>query len=306
LTFAHQKLLQLSCSTIFSQVNRISLTTVKNIQFLILISAILFSCAPRIKSTIKSPQPPLTNELAVVLKPGSELPVDAIEIGTISSGDNGFSTHCSYDEIIGTLKERARKSGANILKITEHKLPNGHTTCDRIKAKLYRVTDPKQYEKEIEWSATRKLTWDDFKGATTLTDLTSRTAASTYGKISFRTNYINLFIKGKAFVRATFLCDSSWVKPFVKGNKDVLLHEQTHFDITELYTRRLRKQFAEFKISVFNMQKANNMFTNNYLDYYHRQHQFDYESEHGLDTAKEKVWEETIKKELNELEAFAK
>jgi hypothetical protein len=280
-------------------------TTMKATIFSVFISAILFSCAPKITSTINNPQPLEASDLVVVLKPEDMTPNNAIEIGTIKSGDNGFSTNCNYDEVIGTLKEKARKSGANILKITEHKLPNGHTTCDRIKAKLYRTTNAKQYEKEIEWTADRKLDWSDFKGEVPLNEINTRTLATTYAQIAFRTNYVSLFTKGKTFVKASFRCDSSWMKTVAPNNKNILLHEQAHFDLTELYARKLRQEFSKMKISVFNMPKVNKMFTENYMDYYHREHLFDYETEHGLDTLKEKLWEETIKNELNQLAAFA-
>ncbi|MDA0197654.1 MAG: hypothetical protein OT643_02615 [Bacteroidetes bacterium] len=94
------------------------------------------------------------------------------------------------------------------------------------------------------WDLNDPLVWDDFKGEPTND---KRIAALTYSAIIYSyfcdsTKYLNCTVK------ATFKPDLSWVRNEAK-TKDVLAHEQLHFDITEYFARKLRlhllnKQFA--------------------------------------------------------------
>lgn len=273
----------------------------------IFFSTCLLSCAPKLTAKIYNPQPPLINEDVVVLKQEVLFQNTGIEVGSLNSGDNGFSVNCSYDEVMKILKEQARKNGANILKITEHKLPSGHkSSCDRIKATIYKVNNPRKYEKEIEWSAKRKLTWNDFKGLSSTAANTGDYAAQTYCSIGFRTNFVTIFTKIKYFVTNSFICDSSSVKPEGLNSKVLLRHEQTHFDLAEVYARQLRKEVAEKKLTFSNFtEETNKIYYNVYHDYHRRQKRFDDETDHGRNSVNEKKWEETTFKELSELNAFS-
>lgn len=103
------------------------------ILILVFFTRCFFSCSPKLTTKVFNSQPALVEEDIVVLKQENVFKNPGIEVGSLSSGDNGFSINCSYDEVLKILKEQARKNGANILKITEHKLPNGRkSTCDRI------------------------------------------------------------------------------------------------------------------------------------------------------------------------------
>lgn len=266
-----------------------------------------FSCSPKLTTIVYNPQPPLVEEDIVVLKKEDLFQNTGIEVGSVSAGDNGFSTNCSYNEVIKILKEKARQNGANILKITEHKLPDGRkSTCDRIKAKIYRVNNAKQYEKEIEWSPARKFNWSDFKGMSSTSRNIGESTAATYCEIGFRTNYVTIFTKMKSFVTTSFFCDSSWVKPEGLNSENLLLHEQTHFDLAELYARQLHKELSEKKYTFLNsIKEANEIYYQVYHNYYRRQRRFDDETDHGRNSAKEKKWEETVRKELSNLNTFS-
>jgi hypothetical protein len=96
----------------------------------------------------------------------------------------------------------------------------------------------------VIWSATRKLTWDDFTGAVVNADL-GEAAHLEYGlfygvrctgrTLQFRV--INAMIPG-----------DSWVLPSVisspADNARTLQHEQTHFDLAEIHARKMEKYFA--------------------------------------------------------------
>ncbi|TPG38197.1 DUF922 domain-containing protein [Flavobacterium pectinovorum] len=95
---------------------------------------------------------------------------------------------------------------------------------------------------EILWDKNRKLTWEDFKGMPDGSD--SLIVAGTTSTIKFEysttknmiTNYklVSIFIKSK-----------SWS---ITNSIQLLAHEQLHFDITELYARKIRKSFDSLRI----------------------------------------------------------
>ncbi len=208
----------------------------------VIFTTLISSCSPKIGSSISNKQPALANnEFVLVLQKEDSFNNDGIEIGSIKSGDNGFSSGCTYYEVIDKLKQIARDNGANLIKITEHKTPDQWSTCERLKAKIYKVPNFKTHEKEIEWTANRKLTWEDFKG-NPKTFTNSNTAAETYCGFGFQTNRVTMFKNAKIFTLNSFNTNLSWIRPDQKNSADLLEHEQGHFDLCEVYTRQLRKK----------------------------------------------------------------
>lgn len=273
--------------------------------YFLLLTLVIYSCSPKIGSTILSKQPTLSDtSFVLVLQQQDGFDNDGIEVGTIKSADNGLSTNCTYNEIIGKLKQFARQNGANVIKITEHKSPDRWSSCERLTAKIYRVPDFKKHEKEIEWTANRKLTWEDFKGVPKSIS-NSNVAAQTYCGFGFQTNYVTVLTKAKIFVATTFTCNLSWVRPDQKDRADILEHEQGHFDLCEVYARHLRKQLQEKKLTVFNLNTdANIIFKNVYALYLDRQELYEKETNYGLDKEQQTEWRRKINNELSELSSF--
>ena len=272
-----------------------------------ILTTFIFSCSPKMGSSISNKQPALTNnEYVLVLQKEDIFNNDGIEIGNIKSGDNGFSSNCSYYEVIDKLKQFARENGANLIKITEHKSADQWSTCERLKAKIYKVPNFRVHEKEIEWTATRKLTWEDFKGVPkTASNL--NTAAETYCGFGFQTNRVTMFNKAKIFTLNSFTTNLSWVRPDQKYRTDLLEHEQGHFDLCEIYTRQLRKKLEEKKLTAFNLNTdANVIFKQIYASYLERQEQYEKETQYGIDRKKQMEWTIIISEELNELSIYTK
>lgn len=265
----------------------------------------LNSCSPKISSTIISKQNPISdNDYILILNQDDDFENDGIKVGTIKSTDKGFSTHCSFDEIIEEFKKTCRENGANIIKINEHKLPDIKSTCDRIEATLYKVPNYKVHEKHINWSKDRKLTWFDFKGKAA-SDLTPFGAESSC-ILALKTNTITLIGKPKTKVLNSFHCDDSWVKTKNLDNNTLLEHEQLHFDLSEIYARKLRKVISERKLNAFNFIKETNKLFYEYFDLSKdRQALYDKETNHGLDSLEQLKWKKTIESELTELDEFA-
>lgn len=104
-----------------------------------------------------------------------------------------------------------------------------------------------QSQEEVLWTPDFRFTWTDFKGSV---PENSSAAATTASGISydFSTYYENDELKIDYKVYTYFYPSRSWYKPQICDDV-TLLHEQLHFDITELYARKLRTQLAEVTFS---------------------------------------------------------
>lgn len=274
--------------------------------FLLLFSALLFSCSPKIGTTIISKQNALSeNDYVLVIDESDFFINDGINIGTIKSIDKGFSANCTYDEIIENFKKICKQNGANILNVIEHKLPDQWSSCHRVEAIIYRVPDYKVHEKQIEWSKDRKLTWNDFKGKP-INRLDFIAGAESNCGFGFQSNVVRLIGKVKMKVVNTFDCNLSWVLPENKKSIELLEHEQLHFDLSQIYARQLRKKLDDSKLNLFNfMKESNKIFDDIFILFKERQTLYDSETNHGINNAVQKNWKKNIEKELNELETYS-
>ena len=101
---------------------------------------------------------------------------------------------------------------------------------------------PSEREK-IEWNEDYKLSWSDFKGKP---NLKSGYVASTNSGISFSYSYgfkYNELVLDYE-VKCNFYPELSWYIPSIV-TENTLRHEQTHFDISEIHARLLRKRISE-------------------------------------------------------------
>ncbi|MCT4630655.1 hypothetical protein [Winogradskyella sp.] len=263
---------------------------------------LLTACAPKLKSTIQLALPALSNNaLVVVLDISDDQAITEDLVGSIVAKDGGLSVNCTYYENILNLKDLARKAGANVVKITEHKTPDKWSTCHRLKANIYYIKTPKTYETQIEWSADRKLTWDDFKGKPDTLKYPN-TLALTNSGFGYESG-INMFKEGKIFVRSVFNNYDSWVVP--EGRNDyVLRHEQIHFDITEIYSRKLRKELADASITSDNVAKAKPIFERVFSEMERRQTRYDQETQRGDKKETQEHWEAVVELELAKYDLY--
>ncbi len=151
---------------------------------------------------------------------------------------------------------------------------------------------------KILWEENKLLTWGDFKGKTE--DISGKdVAAMSFCGIQYN-NCINKGTKEYTYQANSFFVPVlSWVK--VKS-ETILQHEQLHFDIAELYTRKLRKAFSEVRISPQNSQSQ--IYNPIFKEYQKVQNQYDTETHHGILQETNLQWKEKIHAELKELEAY--
>ncbi len=115
------------------------------LQFLVAGVIFLSSCNPKVSTNLYKQYATLgfSDEVHVI---GLEqyLPDSAELLGVVYVGDTGFTTKCTYDIVLETAKIEARKIGGNAIKIVSHKKPGSMaSSCHRIKAQIYKISNPK-------------------------------------------------------------------------------------------------------------------------------------------------------------------
>lgn len=263
-------------------------------------------CAPRVTSVIIQKLPVLSEKASIVLlNPEDSFGDTQSKIGILKVTRTGMGYSCSYNFIRNLLQDEANKNGANIVKIIGGKKPGDRGTCKGLKADLYRVDDLRKYENQIEWSENRRLQWEDFKGSPPVDN--AGKAAITYAGFGYYSTRVHIFSKPVIHVTNIFDCHKSWVRINQKRRPELLEHEQLHFDIAEVYARRLRKAFSSARINYFNLHKKTAyVFQQVYKDYMVRQEQFEEETEYSLNIKKQEEWVKQVSEELKALQVFSK
>jgi hypothetical protein len=151
---------------------------------------------------------------------------------------------------------------------------------------------------QLLWSADRKLTWNDFQGQVPKNE---RLAAMTSSDISVQFSCNDGVFKPN--VTATFLPSGSWKQSDAPSER-LLAHEQLHFDITELHSRKLKAVLHSTPNPCNLSQDQLNAIVNRvFADWQKMEDQYDKDSNHGLDETRQLFWSEFVKKALSEFPA---
>jgi len=148
----------------------------------------------------------------------------------------------------------------------------------------------------IRWCAGQQLEWRDFKGKP---DTRTNHQARTNYEVGFDINIENG--KVEFVVTCNFARHKSWVKKPAVGNDYLLRHEQLHFDLAEVYARKMRKQFAEANITIRNLQeKSNKIYQANWKALVEMQKEYDHDTDHSINETEQAKWDKKITQMLQE------
>jgi len=166
-------------------------------------------------------------------------------------------------------------------------------------SELYQTYDKVNY---VYWSDSRKLTWEDFQGKPIGSNENYVTEIHLYNPATIEK--ANIFSTAKLTSICVFDKKHSWVNKKV-ASADLLLYNQVIFNIYELYTRKLRKEFynTEFGLDDY-IQQFHLMTEKNNSDLKDRLEDYRSDADLGKNVAGIKLWEMTIDKELEELKAY--
>lgn len=150
----------------------------------------------------------------------------------------------------------------------------------------------------VVWKSDSSLSRDDFKGKPRGKNIGG---ATTSGLILYTREVEGnvVFVVEAVFVKS---------KSFLQGESEyVLNHERRHFDLAELFARKLRKKIASFDfLKVRNVQdKINKAYNQVVEELLREQEKYDRETENGINMARQNLWNEKIAVELAALIEFA-
>ena len=150
----------------------------------------------------------------------------------------------------------------------------------------------------IEWQEDRRLKWSDFKG--TPKRLSPNAALTDSGmSIELRCDDNT----SEVIIKCYFDRTKSWTKN--SESAYLLAHEQLHFDITELFVRKLRKQLAGLGNDCRKLNDhVEKYYNENYKDYVAYQTAYDKETNHSINTEMQAHWDAKVAEELAELREF--
>ncbi len=155
---------------------------------------------------------------------------------------------------------------------------------------------PSIEEEKIEWTKDYQLQWSDFK-ATTASG--NGFVASTSSGIAYSYSYreVNGEKSIKVVVTCNFYPQKSWYSK--KDASDYILkHEQTHFDISELYKRIFKKRIDKTQFSDDMKKELEALFYQTEDERVAMQRKFDSESDHSKNKEKELEWEAYVAQQL--------
>lgn len=158
-------------------------------------------------------------------------------------------------------------------------------------------------QKKITWSET-PLTWQDFEGDP---DSKSDYSANVNSGISYTWTFSTETGEPVLVyeVSSSFYPELSWKKQTINDPDYLLKHEQTHFDISELHARKLRKALENYQVGRNVRQDLKKIYQKIERERVKMQQQFDFETSHSENRDAELKWREFVSKELQNLQEYA-
>ena len=155
-------------------------------------------------------------------------------------------------------------------------------------------------EDVIVWQKNHRLTWNDYKGK----PQHNRFAAASTVYSMHRHIYKDANGNIMASIKAHFYPQDSWKGSYL--DDALLAHEQKHFDIVELYARKLRKQLMEIKVRNEEdaQQKMDSLhkIIDDEMDAY--QDKYDKESDYSMAHDEQAAWIKQIDAAIDSLSAY--
>ncbi len=150
---------------------------------------------------------------------------------------------------------------------------------------------------EFQWAEHQKLSWEDFQGPVRASD--EESAAATHCGMGFRINGMTQTGKPDVTVYNTFYTKKSWVRNDAKITS-ILEHEQGHFDLCEIFTRKLRTRVSDISLNTPDMKESlMAIFSEVNNEYEICQQAYEDETIHGTNIHEQKRWMEKISKQLS-------
>ena len=156
---------------------------------------------------------------------------------------------------------------------------------------------PNEDEIMVSWSGNRRLTWDDFQ-CVPVRNTEAVALTSTSLGISYR-------VKDNQFVydiTCSFSKEHSWG---LLKTPYILAHEQGHFDITEIYARKLHHELQMYRFNTKTFKRdINTIYQRIVKEKEAFQEQYDRETDHSRKKARQEEWLVRIEALLDDTAPF--
>lgn len=151
----------------------------------------------------------------------------------------------------------------------------------------------------INWRANYKLKWQDFQGKPDTNSIYSAVSNPVI-KYKLRADEDGFNVE----VFCYLIKGNSWAR--YKTNDTLLKHEQGHFDIAELFARKLRKLFSEYKFNYKTVgTDIEKIFVVNKKERTRVDLLYDKETNFSKNSKKQFYWNNKIKAELLKLKKYS-
>ncbi|MCC8424360.1 DUF922 domain-containing protein [Mucilaginibacter sp. UR6-11] len=150
---------------------------------------------------------------------------------------------------------------------------------------------------QIKWDKNRPLTWDDFKGPV---DMNSPHDAVTSCQVAYNYHcrHIDSVYVVTVAINSWFDCQASWAVKRME-NEDILKHEQVHFNIHELYMRRLAAAFKAARFTADYRREVRWIFDDVMREARAAQTKYDEQTEHSRDAKLQAYWDSYVQTQLD-------
>ncbi len=153
-------------------------------------------------------------------------------------------------------------------------------------------------EELMEWSASKRLNWTDYK-ANPNPNSDAAASTSTYLLIDYNIRHDGLTYR----IQSLFSKTRSWG---LHKSVYILSHEQGHFDIAEIFARKLHKRMSEYIFNKRTYQKDLDRIYNDIVDEKSAfQNRYDKETNHSINKEKQAEWLKIIETLLDEYKDYA-
>jgi hypothetical protein len=150
----------------------------------------------------------------------------------------------------------------------------------------------------IHWNKRHQLSWDDYQGKPEPAATAAASTATYLGvEYSFKDGKLGYIIT------CSFSRSRSWG---LHKNDHILAHEQGHFDIAEIFARKLHQRLKAYQFDKKTYQTdLRDIYENTMDEKEEMQNRYDRETNHSIDKEKQAEWLQRIGSELNKLIEYA-
>ncbi len=161
----------------------------------------------------------------------------------------------------------------------------------------------------LEYATVSTFHWGLFKGKINqrhIHEMGENTGAVTVSSISYTALQISP-AEATVTMTARFHPEESWTRyPKLNKPEEALEHEKKHFELTEIYARKLRKLVSSSRYTATRFKdEINKQFTDLVTQHRAEQVRYDHETNHSIDDHQQTKWNARIDEQLASLSEYA-